>query len=134
MSDKNMADVADKVVDKVEALVQAMAKVAPEVWETMVRAERIAGVTRVVTWVLLLGVAYVAYRVTKWRVEQWKGLYGDEAESALLYDAGAFFGAAIGVSLIVACVVTLFVSGGSVAQQILVPEYAAGMRLLEAAR
>jgi hypothetical protein len=53
MSDKNMADVADKAVDKlaggIEAVAKAVEKVAPHVWEILVRQARVAGVTELAT-------------------------------------------------------------------------------------
>lgn len=53
MADKSMADVADKAVDKLAQVADAIGRLAPGIWESAVRSERVEGIVNVVLMIAL---------------------------------------------------------------------------------
>lgn len=53
MADRNMADVADKAVDKLSQVADAIGRLAPGVWESAVRSERVEGIVNVAIIIVL---------------------------------------------------------------------------------
>jgi hypothetical protein len=88
MSDKNIADVANKAIDKIEQLAQAMASRAPEGWDLLVRAERLSGWIDLATALVCAIVAIFAFRFAK------KVLSEDE-EGSYRSDSTIFAGGAL---------------------------------------
>lgn len=50
MTDKTIADVLDKSIDKLSVVAEAIRKAAPDFWAASVRAHRLEGVVQVVAW------------------------------------------------------------------------------------
>ncbi len=81
MADKNMADVADKALDKatgaIGEMAEAVKKIAPQAWEIMVRQQIVEGVVYGVACTIAVVVSgIVAYRL--WgRVNNGKEVYED---------------------------------------------------------
>lgn len=75
MNDKNMADVADKAVDKLangfNAIAAAVNKVAPHAWDLAVRQQRIDAVTSLVSCGVLVAAALILLWISSkwWRSE-----------------------------------------------------------------
>lgn len=69
MNEKNMADVADKAVDKIaggiEAIAKAVEKVAPHTWEVMVRQQIAEGIVSLSYVALAWLLVFVGYRLIR---------------------------------------------------------------------
>lgn len=74
MTDKNMADVADKAVDKLAAVAEAIGRMAPGVWESAVRSERVEGIVNVALLLGLCVMAVFALRKFSSELAAWKVL------------------------------------------------------------
>ena len=62
-----MADVADKAVDKLGAVVDALSRLAPDVWASAVRSERVEGISNCVILVgFVVATALVTARFWRW--------------------------------------------------------------------
>lgn len=57
MTDKNIADVADKAVDQLVAISEALRKLAPGAWESAVRAQRVDGIV----WCSLITLGWLVF-------------------------------------------------------------------------
>lgn len=123
--DKTMADVADKAVDKitagVEAVAKAVEKVAPHVWEVLVRQAFAEGVVSLVTAAVTILVVSIAARLA-WKRR--KSL-DDDLWSPLLIPGGMI--AAFGIVFAI-----MELRDGLL--HVLTPEYYAATQLIEAAK
>ncbi len=147
MTEKNMAEVADKAVDKiaggVEAVAKAVEKVAPRVWELLVRQTIAEGVASLAL-ALVVGVGFVIalkylLPVSKRRIKlnnshKWVPCKPDDFGDYTM-PAGEAVGA--GVGLIIGGIVAFFyvltqVHGGTL--RLVNPEYYAAKELIEAAK
>ena len=125
MDQKNMADVADKAIDKVtagvEAVAKAVEKVAPHVWEILVRQATTQGAVDLALGVALVVAAVALFIVCFRRLRS--------ANSMDASDCYAFVCLLVIVPLFLG--VMMARSGGLRAAN---PEYYAARELIEAAR
>ncbi len=127
MSDKNMADVADKALDKVSEMAAAAAKLAPQAWEIMVRQQVIEGVTYSIVCVFwtILAAVFLGWAQRVVRAGMDADTFPPNGKNVT-----AVFGGCIALALIIGCLISLpgFVLQASN------PEYYAIQELLRAAR
>lgn len=122
MIDKNMADVAEKAVDKLSAVVDSVSRLAPDVWAAAVRSERIEGVTNT----LLLVASYVAGTIITRKFYAWAKAARDPTEPEVVLPA-------MGLAVIWAVVVGLTLSNlGTELSRAFSPEYHAAAYFLRA--
>lgn len=121
---KNMAEVADKAVDKlaagVEQLAAAARKVAPQAWDIMVHQQRIEGSFGLATDAFLV-VSIVAFCIWAWRANRTLS-WQDPSPAAIITIVGS-------VASLIAAIVVLSTAPGY-AMQLVNPEYYAAMQLL----
>lgn len=110
MTDKNMADVADRAVDKLSAIADAIGRIAPGTWESAVNSERAEGIT----WIVLIALGWAAFVpclirfVAEWRKQERYGNRerGEQVEEGSVVVMGTYgvLGAVIGLfAFIVTC-------------------------------
>lgn len=146
MSDKNMADVADKAVDKlaagVEQVAAAFKKVAPPAWDVMVRQQFVAGIVDLAAFAIGVVAVFVLARRAKTLAEQIvsRKIRGDVREVKRGYvdhDADptmAFPWLAAAVLLTVLSAIKFVWWVPESVQQIVNPEYFAAKELLGAGK
>lgn len=128
MSEKTMADVADKTVDHIDRFAAAVAKVAPQGWDFLVRAHRIEGITDLVVW---LGFAAAAAFCLLRGLEWFKALRAEDGPCPS--DAGVLW-LIVGGCFTLVVAIAAVASGSETLTQIWAPEYTAGRELLQAVR
>jgi hypothetical protein len=122
--EKTVGDAANRLVDGVEAVAQAVEKIAPEAWETMVTGQRVEGIASLAIWVVIVAVSSVLLRIAYVQLR--------DAESDRDLDTPAFgVPCVVGFALLVFAMCGLLVGGDDTIIKIFAPEYAAGMHLLE---